>query len=65
MRCPKCSNNTDQTPIGRIDEFYSLNLSNSDEVIECDKCQTCYCIIIFEDRNEANQYTESHNGEVM
>ena len=57
-KCPKCSNYTDQVPIG-------MNLTNDTDVYECEKCQTLYAIVTFENREEADQYTESYNGEVL
>jgi len=57
-KCPKCSNDTDQVPIG-------MNLTNDTDVHECEKCKTFYAIVIFETREEADEYTESYNGEVL
>ena len=57
-KCPKCSNGTDQVPIG-------MNLSNDIEVYECDKCHTYYGITLFENKEEADEFTEANNGEVL
>ena len=57
-KCPKCSNYADQATIG-------MNLTNDTEVLECGKCQTLYAVVTFENREEADQYTESYNGEVL
>jgi len=42
-----------------------LNLSNVDNVMECDKCNTFYSTTIFDSREEADEFTESQDGEVM
>jgi len=58
MRCPKCGDKEDHIIIG-------LNLSNADNVLECDKCNTFYSTTIFDSREEADEFTESQDGEVM
>lgn len=56
-KCPKCGDE-DQIIIG-------LNLANSDDVMECDKCNTFYSTTIFENKEEADEFTESQDGEVI
>jgi len=58
IRCPNCSNNTDQVPIG-------MNLSSDIEVYKCEKCHAHYGIILFDSREDADEYTEVNNGEVL
>jgi hypothetical protein len=58
MRCPKCFNSHQQATIG-------INLSYSWDVSECDKCHTLYSTTIFDSREEADEFTESQDGEVM
>lgn len=59
MKCPNCfSNAEDQTPIG-------MNLSSDVEVYQCEKCRTHYGLIIFDNRAEADDYTETQDGEII